>query len=93
MQMSMIVRKPINRCLSIQIKGNEKRLSMPSAAVREIDECRLNFIEISLCTLMERRQLISGSFSTGEATLSKMRGQTCQMSHQTRSMRISVLCA
>lgn len=71
MQMSMIVRKPINRCLSIQIKGNEKRLNVPSVAVRETDEGRLNLIETSLCTLMERRQLISGSFSTSEATLSK----------------------
>lgn len=61
--MSMIVRKPINRCLSIQIKGNEKRLSVPSVAVRETDEGRLNLIETSLCTLMERRQLNSGSFS------------------------------
>lgn len=69
--MSMIVRKPINRCLSIHIKGNEKRLSVPSVAVRETDEGRQNLIETSLCTLMERRQLISGSFNTGEATLSK----------------------
>lgn len=71
MQISMIVRKPINRCLSIHIKGNEKRLSVPSVAVRETDEGRLNLIETSLCTLMEWRQLIPGSFSTGEGTLSK----------------------